>query len=75
MDRNKANVVVVGYGGAGAATAITQAADDGASVIVLERQPQKTLRLEHPHVRRYFHLPDKSGNKDALKAYAKAMFR
>jgi succinate dehydrogenase/fumarate reductase flavoprotein subunit len=35
----EADVVVVGFGGAGAATAIA-AADHGASVIVLEKQPQ-----------------------------------
>ena len=68
-----ADVVVVGYGGAGAATAIT-AADNGASVIVLERQPQKTLRSNTRMSGGIFHCPDKSGNKDALKAYAKAMF-
>lgn len=34
----EADVIVVGLGGAGAATAIT-AADNGASVIVIERQP------------------------------------
>lgn len=36
----EADVVVVGYGGAGAASAIT-AAENGASVIVLEKSPQK----------------------------------
>ncbi len=40
---HEADVIVVGLGGAGAATAIT-AADNGASVIVLERQPAATLR-------------------------------
>ncbi len=35
----EANVVVVGYGGAGAAAAIT-AHDSGASVIILEKMPE-----------------------------------
>ena len=39
----EADVIVLGFGGAGAATAIT-AADNGASVIIIERQPQATLR-------------------------------
>jgi succinate dehydrogenase/fumarate reductase flavoprotein subunit len=35
----EADVVVVGYGGAGAATAIT-AADEGATVLLLEKQAE-----------------------------------
>jgi len=38
-DLEEADIVVVGFGGAGAATAIA-AADHGASVIVLEKQPE-----------------------------------
>ncbi|HXO24522.1 MAG TPA: FAD-dependent oxidoreductase [Streptosporangiaceae bacterium] len=38
-DFEEADIVVVGFGGAGAATAIA-AADHGASVIVLEKQPE-----------------------------------
>ena len=38
-DVEEADIVVVGYGGAGAACAIA-AADHGASVIVLEKQPE-----------------------------------
>ena len=68
-----ADVIIVGYGGAGAATAIS-AADNGASVIVLERQPAKTLRSNTRMSGGIFHCPDKSGNKAALKEYAKAMF-
>lgn len=69
----EADVVVVGFGGAGAATAIT-AADNGASVIVLERQPKATLRSNTRMSGGIFHCPDKTGSKEALKAYAKAMF-
>ncbi|MBO5658488.1 MAG: FAD-dependent oxidoreductase [Duodenibacillus sp.] len=68
-----ADVVVVGFGGAGAATAIS-AADNGAKVLVIERQPQATLRSNTRMSGGIFHCPDKTGNRDALKAYAKAMF-
>lgn len=68
-----ADVVIVGFGGAGAATAIT-AADNGASVIVLERQPEATLRSNTRMSGGIFHCPDKNGDKQALKEYAKAMF-
>lgn len=69
----QADVIVVGFGGAGAATAIT-AADNGASVIILERQPKATLRSNTRMSGGIFHCPDKSGDRAALKAYAKAMF-
>ena len=69
----EADVIVVGLGGAGAATAIT-AADNGADVIVIERQPAATLRSNTRMSGGIFHCPDKSGNKAALKEYAKAMF-
>lgn len=52
----EADVIVLGFGGAGAATAIT-ATDNGASVIIIERQPQATLRSNDSHVGRYFSLP------------------
>lgn len=55
-----ADVVIVGFGGAGAATAIT-AADNGASVIVLERQPEATLRSNTRMSGGIFHCPDKNG--------------
>lgn len=69
----EADVVVVGLGGAGAATAIT-AADQGCDVIVIERQPEKTLRSNTRMSGGIFHCPEKTGNKAALKEYAKAMF-
>ena len=53
----EADVVVVGLGGAGAATAIT-AADNGASVIVIERQPKDTLRSNTRMSGGIFHCPD-----------------
>ncbi len=69
----EADVIVVGFGGAGAATAVT-AADNGASVIVLERQPKDTLRSNTRMSGGIFHCPDKSGNRASLKSYAQAMF-
>ena len=67
------DVLVVGFGGAGAATAIT-AADNGAQVLVIERQPQATLRSNTRMSGGIFHCPSKDGDKAALKEYAKAMF-
>lgn len=69
----EADVIVLGFGGAGAATAIT-AADNGASVIIIERQPQATLRSNTRMSGGIFHCPDKTGDRKALKEYAKAMF-
>lgn len=66
------DVVIVGFGGAGAATAIT-AAREGASVAILERQPEATLRSNTRMSGGFFHCPDKTGDKKALKEYAKAM--
>ena len=70
----KADVVVMGLGGAGCATAIT-AARAGASVIVIERQPEATCRPNTRMSGGYFHSADKATySKAALKEYAKAMF-
>lgn len=54
----EADVIVLGFGGAGAATAIT-AADNGASVIIIERQPQATLRSNTRMSGGIFHCPEK----------------
>jgi len=94
----EADVIVLGFGGAGAATVITAgghgggglflrflrrvrgvaractAADNGASVIIIERQPQATLRSNTRMSGGIFHCPDKTGDRKALKEYAKAMF-
>lgn len=67
------DVIVVGFGGAGATTAIT-AADAGAKVLVLERQPKATLRSNTRLSAGIFHCPGKDGNADALAEYATAMF-
>lgn len=69
----EADVVVLGYGGAGACAAI-EAHDAGAKVIVVEKQPQATHYSNTRMAGGIFHCPDKSGDAAALKAYAKAMF-
>ncbi len=68
-----ADVVVVGLGGAGAAAAIT-AADNKASVIILEKQPLSTLRSNTRMSGGWVHCPDKEGNKDELRKYFRALF-
>lgn len=68
-----ADVVVVGLGAAGAAAAIT-AADNGAEVIIVERQPLQTLRSNTRMSGGYIHCPDKDGDQKALKNYFLALF-
>ena len=68
-----ADIVVVGLGDPGAATAIT-AADNKAQVIVLERQPMATLRSNTRLSGGYIHCPDKRGSKKALLSYFTALF-
>lgn len=51
----EADVIVLGFGGAGAATAIT-AADNGASVII-RASASGNASFKHSHVGRYFSLP------------------
>lgn len=68
-----ADVVVVGYGGAGAVAAIA-AADKGASVIILEKQLEADVVNNTRMSGGIFHCPDKEGDKKALFEYSKAMF-
>lgn len=67
------DVVVCGFGGAGATTAIV-AAQNGANVIVLEKNPENAHISNTRMSGGIFHSPDKDGDKKALKAYAQAMF-
>jgi succinate dehydrogenase/fumarate reductase flavoprotein subunit len=69
----EADVVIVGFGGAGACAAI-EAADAGARVLVLEKQPQATHYSNTRMSGGIFHSPDPTGDPGALKEYAKAMF-
>ena len=68
-----ADVVVLGFGGAGATTAIV-AAQNGASVVVLEKNPEDAHISNTRMSGGIFHCPFKDGDPKALKAYAKAMF-
>ena len=67
------DVVVVGLGGAGASAAI-EAFDNGAKVLVLEKQAKNHLYNNTRMSGGGFHCPDKDGDPKALKEYAKAMF-
>ena len=69
----EADIVIVGFGGAGACAAI-EANDAGASVILLEKQPREHHYSNTRMSGGGFHSPDPSGGRNALKSYAKAMF-
>jgi 3-oxosteroid 1-dehydrogenase len=69
----EADVIVVGYGAAGACAAI-EARDVGAEVLILEKQPKATHYNNTRMSGGFFHSPDPSGDRAALKAYALAMF-
>ena len=69
----EADVVILGFGGAGACAAI-EAHDAGAKVLVLEKQPKATHYSNTRMAGGIFHCPDPTGDKAALKEYAKAMF-
>jgi succinate dehydrogenase/fumarate reductase flavoprotein subunit len=69
----EADVLVVGFGGAGGCAAI-EAHDQGADVILIEKQPQDR---HHSNTRMSgggYHSPSPQGDFEALKQYAKAMF-
>lgn len=67
------DVVVVGYGGAGAAAAIA-AADKGAEVFLLDKQKEAEIVNNTRMSGGIFHCPGKDGDKKALFEYTKAMF-
>ena len=76
----EADVVVVGLGGAGASAAI-EAYDNGASVLVVEKQPYGEGELEgYAHFSNsrmcggVFHSPHPDGDREAMVEYVKAMF-
>ena len=69
----EADVIILGFGGAGACAAI-EAADAGAKVLILEKQPKDKLINNTRMSGGIYHSPDPTGDKQALKAYAKAMF-
>jgi len=67
------DVLILGFGGAGASAAI-EASRAGAKVVILEKQPKETHYSNTRMSGGIFHCPDPSGDKKALKEYAKAMF-
>jgi len=67
------DVLVVGFGGAGACSAI-EASDAGADVRVIEKQDESGFYSNTRMSGGGFHSPDPSGDKNALKQYALAMF-
>jgi 3-oxosteroid 1-dehydrogenase len=69
----EADVIIVGFGGAGACAAI-EAHDAGAKVLILEKQQEKTHYSNTRMAGGIFHSPDPTGSRAALKEYAKAMF-
>lgn len=69
----EADVIILGLGGAGACAAI-EAADAGAKVLILEKQPANNLINNTRMSGGIYHSPDPAGDKQALKSYAKAMF-
>lgn len=67
------DIVIVGYGGAGACAAIS-AADAGSQVLVLEKSPEASHLSNTVMSGGIFHSPDKDGDPEALKQYLLAMF-
>ena len=68
-----ADVIVIGFGSAGGCAAVA-AHDSGAEVILLEKEPEARHYSNTRMSGGGFHSPRASGNFQALKAYAKAMF-
>lgn len=69
----EADVVVVGFGGAGGCAAI-EASDHGADVILIEKQPEDRHYSNTRMSGGGYHSPKSDGDFEALKEYAKAMF-
>ena len=69
----EADVVIVGFGGAVQQPGIV-AAQNGAKVIILEKNPQNHHYSNTRMSGGIFHCPFKDGDPKALKDYAQAMF-
>lgn len=67
------DVIIVGLGGAGGCAAI-ESHKYGSKVIILEKQPENKHYSNTRMSGGAFHSPEPSGEKEALKNYAKAMF-
>ena len=73
VNEQVADVIIIGFGGAGGFAAIA-AHDSGAKVLILEKQSEENHYSNTRMSGGGFHSPDPSGNYKALKDYAKAMF-
>ena len=69
----EADVIIIGFGGAGGCAAI-EACNANASVILLEKQPEDTHYSNTRMSGGGYHSPEPTGDREALKSYAKAMF-
>jgi succinate dehydrogenase/fumarate reductase flavoprotein subunit len=69
----EADVLVIGFGGAGGCAAI-EAHDQGADVILIEKQPEDRHYSNTRMSGGGYHSPSPDGDFEALKQYAKAMF-
>ena len=69
----EADVIIIGFGGAGACAAV-EIHDAGSSSIILEKQPEATHYSNTRMSGGGYHSPDPTGDREALKSYAKAMF-
>ena len=67
------DIVIIGFGGAGACAAIA-AHEKGAPSIILEKQPEATHASNTRMSGGGFHSPAPDGDYESIKAYAKAMF-
>lgn len=65
-------VLVVGFGGAGACAAI-EAADQGARVLVIEKNPEDNHLCNTLMSGGGWHSPDPDGDREALKEYLRAL--
>ena len=73
MTEHYADVVVIGFGSAGACASI-EAHDSGATVILLEKAPEDRHYSNTRMSGGGFHSPSREGDFESLKAYSKAMF-
>lgn len=69
----EADIVVVGFGGAGGCAAV-QAADNGATVILLEKNPEDNHLCNTLMSGGIFHTATEDSDPEALKQYLRAMF-
>ena len=73
MIEHHADIVIIGFGAAGACAAIA-AHDAGVEAILLEKQPEAKHYSNSRMSGGGFHSPSPEGDFESIKAYAKAMF-